>query len=230
MRRLIVLLAHGSPDPRSSVATHDVARRLSEQLPHDAVRAAFLDRDWPTLTAAIGRQLDRGPVEEVVVVPMFLNNAYHARSDVPAAVATARLDHAVPITVSPAIGADARLLDELDAQLPVHRPAVLATAGTSDVSAQRELAALAGEWSRRRQTPVLVSYASQAEPGTDAAIAELRRSTGVEPVVGSFLLFPGILADRIAAHAGDRPVSRPLASSAALIDLLVDRISVSTTV
>ncbi len=230
MRRLIVLLAHGSTDPRSAVATHDVARRLAEQLPHDAVRAAFLDRDWPSLPDAIGRELDRGPVDEVLVVPMFLNNAYHARSDVPAAVAAARLEHAVTITVAPPIGADARLLGALDAQLPEHRPAVLATAGTSDIAAQRDLAALAQEWSRRRQTPVLVSYASQADPGTDAAIAELRRRTGVEPVVGTFLLFPGILADRITAHAGQATVSAPLASSAALIDLLVDRISVSTTV
>lgn len=227
MSRLIVLLAHGSPDPRAAVATHDIARRLAEVLPGFAVRAAFLDRDWPTLTAAIGRELDRGPIEDAIVVPMFLNNAYHVRSDVPAAVAAARLDHAVDIRVAAPIGAEPRLLAALDRHLPDNRPAVLATAGTSDVSAQRDLAGLAAKWQERRQAPVVVSYASLAEPQTDVAVAALRERTGVEPVVGTFLLFPGTLADRIATHAGDRPVSAPLSTSVELLEVLIERVTVS---
>jgi sirohydrochlorin ferrochelatase len=230
VRHLIVLLAHGSPDPRAAVATHDVARLLAERLPKHAVRAAFLDRDWPTLTAAIGRELDRGHVEDVVVVPMFLNNAHHARSDVPDAVATARRDHATPISITPPIGAEPRLLDAIDAQLPARRPAVLATAGTSDVAAQRDLVALAELWEQRRQTPVVVSYASLAEPDTDVAIADLRLRTGIEPVIGTFLLFPGLLTDRVVEQSDGLPMSQPLSASSELLEVLIARISGATTV
>ena len=221
---LVVLLAHGSPDPRSGQAARGVAGRLGDRLPQGVVRTAFLDHDAPTLTAAVGRAIQDDAHQEVVVVPMFLNNAYHARNDVPAAVAAARIAHGIPITISAPVGPDERLLDALDAALPGHRPAILATAGTGSAEAQRDLRRLAAAWQRRRGELVLVSYASQAAPGTATAITQVNASTRREPVVGTFLLFPGTLCDRIRIHADGRPTSPPLCESDALLDVLEDRV------
>ena len=156
---------------------------------------------------------------------MLLSNAFHARSDVPGAVAAARIEHRADITVTAPIGLDERLLDALDAALPGDRPAVLATAGTSDIGAQAELRALGAAWQRRRGEQVVVSYASQAAPGVATAITQVNVSTGREPVVGTLLLFPGTLDDRVRIHAAGRPTSPPLCQSPRLVEVIVDRVA-----
>ncbi len=225
MSDLVVLLAHGSPDRRAAAATHDVARRLEQRLTGPVVRAAFLDHDWPSLPAAIGRHLDAGGADSVVVVPMLLSNAFHARSDVPGTVASARLAHRVDIVVTAPIGLDERLLDALEDALPADGPAVLAAAGTSDKRAQADLRALAASWQRRRGAQVVAAYAAQASPGVTAAITAVNASSAREPVVGTLLLFPGTLDDRVAIHAAGRSKSPPLCESAHLVEILADRVA-----
>jgi sirohydrochlorin ferrochelatase len=220
---LVILLCHGSRDRRATSAAHALAARTQHVL-GEPVRAAFLDHAWPTLPAAIGRELDAGLVGSIVVVPMLLSRAYHATTDIPAAVAAARFQHSVDVTVTAPIGPDVRLLDAFDRQLPPGTPAVLAAAGTTSAHAQAELGDLADFWERSRSARVVAAYASH-EPSVEAACRRLADVTGADPVVGSFVLFPGEMADRISRQARGHQTSPPLCESDDLLRVLADRVA-----
>jgi sirohydrochlorin ferrochelatase len=218
----VILLAHGSPDPRSSEATRVLAASLTGRSFGTTVHAAFLQHDEPTL-AAVARDLAREGVESALVVPAFLSNAFHVRVDVPQAVVDAAAASGLRLDVTEAIGPDGALLAALDRALPAG-PAVLATAGTSDADARLAFERLAGIWADRRRAPVTVAYASQSEPDVATAVAQLEEATGQDAVVGSFVLFPGVLPDRIVAAAGARSVTRPLFGEVEMLDLIESRI------
>ncbi len=85
-----VLLAHGSPDPRSSACVRAAASAVAARTGLDVV-AAFLDHDEPSRGGAVG-----GHDGDVVVLPLLLSSGFHARVDVPeagAALALGELGH-----------------------------------------------------------------------------------------------------------------------------------------
>lgn len=217
-----ILLAHGSPDRRSGDAARALAATFEGRSFDTTVRVAFLQHDEPTLTE-VADDLAREGVESAIVVPAFLSSASHVRVDVPQAVDDAEAASGLHLDVTEPIGPDGALLAALDRALPAG-PAVLATAGTSDVDARVAFERLAEIWADRRGAPVLVAYASQAGPDVATAVAELEQATGQGAVVGSFVLFPGVLPDRIVAAAGARSVTRPLFSEVEILDLIESRI------
>jgi sirohydrochlorin ferrochelatase len=153
-----------------------------------------------------------------------LSRAYHVKVDVPAEVAKASAAINREITITDPIGPDALLLGSLDAQLPPEAPVVLATAGTSDLEAQAAFNSLAREWSKRRGTPVIVAYASQAQPDIAAAITQLESVGENQAAIARFLLFDGVFPDRIKATAGDRAISSVLGDEPLLAEIIADRV------
>ena len=81
----MVLVAHGSRDPRAAAATAALARAVRRARPGWAVRAAYLDHAGPrpldVLASLRGRPGGRGAAAA--------DAAYHGRVDIPAAVASA---------------------------------------------------------------------------------------------------------------------------------------------
>lgn len=223
----VILLAHGSPDPRSASAARRLATSLQRRMPGFRVDAAFLQHDTPTL-GAICESLVSVGVARAIVVPVFLSNAFHTRVDVPQAMADARADSNLALDVTAPIGPDDALLGALDRSLPPG-PVVLATAGTTDPEAQGDFERLAAAWAGRRCAPVAVGYASQAEPSVATAIAGVEARTGQQTAVACFVLFPGILPDRIAAAAGGRTIAGPLHAEVELLDVLEKRVRASLT-
>jgi sirohydrochlorin ferrochelatase len=217
----VVLLSHGSPDARSSAAAHELARRATRES-GAAVVAAFLQHDQPDLTAQC-RQLAEAGHTDVVVVPMLITPAFHARVDVPAAVEDAVTSSGIRVALADPIGTDPLLITALDRQL-ASGPVVLAAAGTGDPDARNRLDALAAAWAERRSAPVAVGYASQAGPDVTTAIEGLESATGVDAAVASFVLYPGVLPDRIAAAAAGRRVTPPLATTPEVIHLIRERV------
>jgi hypothetical protein len=217
----VILLGHGSPDPRAGIGAAALAGRVADLLPDDEIRLAFLDNTAPTLTEAA---LTVASHADITVVPVFLSKAFHVKVDVPAEVAKASAAINRAITITEPIGPDAQLLDVLDRQLPPQSPLVLATAGTSDLQAQAAFDALAHEWSERRGTPVLVAYASQAQPDVSTAIARLESISERKAAIARFLLFDGVFPDRIKADAGDRVITAVFGDEPLLAEIIADRV------
>lgn len=210
----VILLGHGSPDPRSSQGAHALAEAVANRLGRRTV-AAFLQHDDRTLEHAV-RALPSD--EPAVIVPLLLSRAFHAKVDVPAAVAaTGR-----PLTVTAPLGPAESLLLAAEAELD-DGPYVLATAGTTDPEALAEVHALATAASLRRGASVVPGFASSASPDVAAALAQAERGGGTAAVL-AFVLFPGVLPDRIRAAAPGRRVTAPLGGRAEVVDLVVRRI------
>lgn len=218
----VVLLGHGSPDPRAAADLRAVARAVTRRRPDLRVDVAFLDHDDPALTAAVRELADDGHTT-VTVVPAFLTTAFHVRTDVPRAVAAAQASVGVALTVTNPLGPDDALEELLDARVPADHAVVLATAGTRDSAAQASLRAVAASWAQRRGTEVVVAYAAMAEPDVSTAIAVLR-TRHAKVAVASYVLLRGVLPDRIsaAADAAGAPWTEPFGTS--VVDVVLARI------
>jgi len=218
----LVLIGHGSPDPRAARCTSILADRVQDSWHEGPVVAAFIEHDEPRLDEAV-RGLERSSEHDIIVVPLLLSRAFHGRVDVPAAVAAARATSQAEIACADVIGANERLLPALDRTLPASAPVVLAVAGTRDSGAQHDFDALAVKWSLLRGTPIIVGHASQAEPDIATAIDAIESMSGTESAIASFVLFEGVLPDRIRAAAGNRCVTPPLFTAPELAGLIIDR-------
>jgi sirohydrochlorin ferrochelatase len=234
----LVALAHGSRDSRSARAVREIVKTVTALRPYLAVEAAFLDHNSPDLQTVVDRLARRGR-DEVVVVPLFLSEAYHARVDVPASVEAA-LDHHpdVHVRVASVLGNDPVLLAILDQRMRESLRAarvreldalVMVSAGSSDCAANAKIAKLAQVWSNRHHLPVSVAFASASPPSAGEAVREWRRRGRRQVAVGSFFIAPGTLLDRageLALEAGAVSVSAPLGPHEEISRLVLARYSV----
>ncbi|MDO9485891.1 MAG: CbiX/SirB N-terminal domain-containing protein [Actinomycetota bacterium] len=228
MGELIVLLAHGSPDLRSSQAAAGVAQTLERHLAGPIVRIAYLQHNWPTLTAAIGREMDSGAISRVRVQPLILTEATHAVRDIPEAIARAERDHRMILDVGSTIGMDPSLGRAMDALIPQGSPVVLAWAGGRTPAAFASTQALADSWAHFSNREIALAIVSESGDSILAAVQDLAERTGKKPVVATFTLFPGVLADQIAAAAARAGTcaTTPLYELPKLIDILDQRLHV----
>jgi sirohydrochlorin ferrochelatase len=219
----VVLAAHGSPDPRHAAAIEEIRAAAAVRL--GDVRLGWLGHHEPLLASVVADALAEDP--ETVVAPLLLAPAFHARVDVPAGAATAR--------VAAVLAPDPRLLTVLDERLAdilavceegiVPDGLVLAAAGSTDAAADRLVREVAAAWGESNRLPVEVAYAS-AEPSLANAMHALRKRGATRVAVGVFLLAPGRLHDAILAaadSAGLTAVAAPLGAHPALVDVLCDR-------
>lgn len=121
-RLAVVLVAHGSRDPRAARATEALARAVGAARPDWEVRASYLDHSVPRprqVLAAFAARGHRG----AIVVPLLLTAAYHGRVDVPGEIAAARTEGlTMPVDLTEVLGpvggqVPPLLLDALEARL-----------------------------------------------------------------------------------------------------------------
>ena len=99
---------------------------------------------------------------------------------------------------------------------------VLAAAGSADPRAIADTRSQAAMLASHLQVPVLAAFASAARPSLDEAVTALAARTGGPVAVASYLLAPGVFADRLRA-SGAAWVSAPLGDHPAVAALVVER-------
>lgn len=234
----LITLAHGSRDPRSSATVEALVAETRAMRPDLRIEPAFLELSRPSFATVVDR-LVRAGYDEVVVVPLLLNDAYHANVDVPAVVAAATDRHpGLQIRVTRILGlepgfldvVDRRLRDALrDARVRELDALVLAAAGSSDALANQAVARLARVWGSRHKLPVTAAFASAAPPATGEAVRAFRAEGRRHVAVASMFLAPGFLPDRaseLALEAGAVAVSAPLGSDPVLARTILARYAV----
>jgi sirohydrochlorin ferrochelatase len=171
-------------------------------------------------------------------LPLLLTDAYHSSTDIPAVLAGAavrwpglRISYGAPLGPHPGLlRALERRLDEAGQDMaadPGDTAVVLASAGSSRPAANAGIARLAADWQAARGwREVVPAYASAARPAPQEAVTALLRGGARRVVVASYLLAPGLFADRIATAtlaAGAAAVSAPLGAAPEVADVLLDR-------
>jgi sirohydrochlorin ferrochelatase len=233
----LVALAHGSRDPRSAASITALVDAVRTMRPDLKVERAFLDLAKPSLDTVIDR-LSRKH-EEIVVVPLLLTEAYHAKVDVPSAVAEASAQHPqVRVHATSILGLEASFLEVLDERLREALKTVrcreldalvLAAAGSSDPLANQAVARLGRVWGTHHKLPVTAAYASSAPPATGEAVRAFRGEGRRHIAVASLFLAPGFLPDRaaeLALEAGAVAVSEPLGAHPNLARAVLARYAV----
>jgi sirohydrochlorin ferrochelatase len=234
----LVALAHGSKDPRSAETVDALCARVRSLRPDLRVEAAFLDHCEPSPTQLFDRLVAEG-YDEVVVVPLLLTAAYHARVDVPAVVQEAADRHPkLRMQVTEVLGDDV-LLDVLDRRLRTALKAerareidalVLTAAGSSDARANASVARLARLWGARHRLPAVAAFASAAPPASGEAVRRFRSEGRRHVAVGSYFIAPGFLPDRaeeLAVEAGAIAVADPLGADPEVAWLVLTRYTVA---
>jgi sirohydrochlorin ferrochelatase len=258
LKRALVAVAHGSADPRAAAAIGElmplVARRAADRgLSVPDLRVAYLGHAAPSVPQVMRTF---GPDTQVTVLPLLLTAAYHSKTDIPRVLAragAARLN----VTYGAPLGPHPLLLRALERRLPeaaFEDPAetgvVLAAAGSSDPGANATIADLAAQWQAAAGWfAVRPAYASAVSPaatggqGSPAAtggqgstapaqaVTELLRAGARRVVVASYLLAPGLFADRIrdaSLAAGAAEVSPALGAVPEVADVVLDRYQEAT--
>lgn len=230
----LVAVAHGSRDPRSAATIHALAGEVRRQRPDLDVRVSFLDLSAPRLPDVLGAVAADGH-RRAVVVPLLLGHAFHARVDVPGAVARAARRHPrLQIATAGVLGGDPGLTEAaLDRLRAVAGPlddrglgVVLASVGSSHASANEAVARLAAGWADRHGwAAASAAHATAADPTVAAAIEDVRARGARRVAVAPWVLAPGRLPDRIAAaaDAGGAAVADPMGPHPRVAEVVLRR-------
>jgi sirohydrochlorin ferrochelatase len=234
----LIALAHGSRDPRSAATIKALVAEVRALRPDLRVEPAFLELSKPSFQTTVDK-LVRAGFDEIVVVPLLLTEAYHAKVDVPAAVAEAMSRHeGLKVRATHILGMEPAFLEVLDLRLRAALKEarvreldalVLAAAGSSDPLANQAVGRLARTWGARHRLPVTAAFASAAPPATGEAVRAFRGEGRRHIAVASFFLAPGFLPDRsreLALEAGAVAVSDPLGAHEALARTVLARYAV----
>ncbi|MFD3706055.1 sirohydrochlorin chelatase [Nocardia sp. NPDC058658] len=121
----LIAVAHGSRDPRSAATMAAVVDEVAAARPDSCVRLAFLDLSEPSVDEVVDELAAQGHVD-VIVVPLLLGNAFHARVDLPALLADATRRHPhLRLTQAAVLGPDPLLISALADRVATARPAPL---------------------------------------------------------------------------------------------------------
>ncbi|MFE1050112.1 sirohydrochlorin chelatase [Streptomyces olivaceus] len=211
-RPVLLVIAHGSRDPRHAATVHALVRRVRALRPDVRVETGFLDFNVPSVRGVL-ESLETGGVRDVVALPLLLTRAFHAKADIPAVLADA--PPRLRVRQAEVLGPSPLLLAALERRLyeaglaPADKSStgvVLASAGSSDPEASAVIADIAREWRHTGWCAVRPAFASASLPRTEDAVRQLRELGCARVAVAPYVLAPGFLPDRIARGAAGADV------------------------
>ncbi|PBC60515.1 cobalamin biosynthesis protein CbiX [Streptomyces sp. Tue6028] len=209
---VLVVIAHGSRDPRHAATVHALVRQVRARRPGLRVETGFLDFNIPSVQGVLESLAAEG-VRDVVALPLLLTRAFHAKADIPAVLREApsrlRIRQADVLGPSPLLTAalERRLYEAgLSPADKSSTGVVLASAGSTDPEAIAVIAEIAREWRHTGWCAVRPAFASASLPRTEDAVRELRAAGCDRVAVAPYVLAPGFLPDRIARGAADADV------------------------
>ncbi|MFI6058027.1 sirohydrochlorin chelatase [Streptomyces sp. NPDC051286] len=236
---VLLVIAHGSRDPRHAATVHALTARVRALRPGLRVETGFLEFNAPSVPRVLERLAAQG-AGEVVALPLLLTRAFHAKTDIPAVLheAQTRLPR-LRIRQAKVLGPSPLLNSALERRLheagvsPGDRGStglVLASAGSTDPEAIAVIAEIARELRHTGWCAVRPAFASAASPGghppAEDAVRSLRASGIRRVAVAPYVIAPGRLPDRIAAgarEAGADVLAEVLGPSRELARLLLRR-------
>jgi sirohydrochlorin ferrochelatase len=223
----LVVVAHGSRDPRTLATVRTLLDRVRELRPGLPVHLGHIELNCPLLPHTLAALGDR----EAVLVPLLLSRGYHVKQDIPemAAAAEARTRVAAPLGPHPLL-VDTLLtrLAEAGWRLPATEAerrsgaVVLAAAGSRDPEAAVDTGDTARLLAARLGVPVVPAYASAAAPTVAEAVRSLRARGRTDIAVASYFTAPGRFATEC-AEAAPSVAAAPLGAHPTMARLVLHR-------
>ncbi|MFI7337969.1 sirohydrochlorin chelatase [Streptomyces sp. NPDC050085] len=226
----LVLVAHGSRDPRALATVTQLVDRIRQQRPGLTVRLGHIELNEPLLDDTLAALPDGG---RAVLVPLLLSRGYHVKQDIPRAAEAA--SHLLTRVAAP-LGPHPLLVDVLHDRLreagwPAHLSerarrrsgVILAAAGSRDPESTADTRATAALLARRLGVPVVPAYASAAAPDVATAVRALAARGRSRTALASYFTAPGRFATETAAALPHGIVAAPLGAHPDLARLVLHR-------
>jgi sirohydrochlorin cobaltochelatase len=202
----LLVVGHGSRDPRGAKEFHELISLLRRDNPSLPIEGGFIELSRPPISEGVNRLVEEGACE-ISAVPLMLLAAGHAKDDVPATLVREKIEHPeVSFHYGRALGVRPELLELMDARISAAVPedekqgtAVLVVGrGSSDPDANSDLAKIARLFYEGRPYPMVeTAFVSLAPPSVPEALERCRRLGAGRVVIFSYFLFTGVLEERI---------------------------------
>jgi len=216
-RPALLIVGHGSRDPRGAREFHDLADLVRRRNPSLMVEGGFIELSSPPISECVDSLAENG-ARSVAAVPLMLLAAGHAKDDIPATLVREKIDHPeISFSYGRALGIRPELLELMDQRISTVIPEKEETAvlivgrGSSDPDANSDLSKITRLFYEGRLYPIVESaYVSMTPPNVADGLDRCLRLGAKRVVVFSYFLFTGVLEERIreqsemfaAAHPG----------------------------
>ncbi len=237
----LLILGHGSRDPRGAEEFHELVDLVRERNPGLPVEGGFIELSRPPISECVNRMAEKGATN-VAAVPLMLLAAGHAKDDIPATLVREGVDHPeMTFKYGRALGVRPELLELMDERVSAviseeEKPetAVLVVGrGSSDPDANSDLAKISRLFYEGRPYPQVESaFVSMTPPTVEEGLDRCRRLGAERVVVFSYFLFAGVLEERIREQTGAFAAAHPdvevryagyFGPDAKVADLLMER-------
>src|SRR5918997_5118856 len=161
----LLVVGHGSRDPRGAEEFHELLALIRGRNPHLSIEGGFIELSRPPISECVNR-LAEGGARSVAAVPLMLLAAGHAKDDIPATLVREGIDHPeMDFRYGRALGVRPELLELMDERISTsvteeEKPetAVLVVGrGSSDPDANSDLAKIARLFYEGRPYPMVES-------------------------------------------------------------------------
>ncbi|MFJ8824680.1 sirohydrochlorin chelatase [Streptomyces sp. NPDC102467] len=228
----LVLVAHGSRDPRALTTVRELVERIREQRPGLTVRLGHIELNEPLLTDVLAGLPAGG---RAVLVPLLLSRGHHVKHDLPRAAEAA--GHLFTRVADP-LGPHPLLVDVLHERLLAagwpgrltergrrRAGVVLAAAGSRDPEADTDTRRTAALLALRLGVPVVPAYASGPAADVATAVRAFAARGRHRLALASYFTAPGRFATESAAAFAQGPgvVAAPLGAHPDLARLALHR-------
>ncbi len=217
-RPALLIAGHGTRDEAGARELHTLAGRVRELDPGLRVASGFIELSPPPVTVAAADLVAVG-ARDVVVVPLMLLAAGHAKNDIPALLVRCRGEHpGVRFRYGRDLGLHPDLLAVVDDRLADAVPfedraataVLLVGRGASDPDANADLAKLGRLlWEGRPWPLVEVCYAGITAPLVPEGLDRLWRLGARRIVAMPYLLFGGRLEARVHKQCAESAAAHP---------------------
>ncbi|MFI9253311.1 sirohydrochlorin chelatase [Streptomyces sp. NPDC053069] len=223
----LVLVGHGSRDPRALETVRTLRDRVRELRPGLPVHLGHIELNEPLLPDTL-TALGDAPA---VLVPLLLSRGYHVKQDIPEMAAAARASTRVTAPLGPHPLLVETLYDRLleagwptVPDEPTRRTSavVLAAAGSRDPDSATDTRRTARLLADRLGVPVVPAYASAAAPTVPTAVRALAARGRHRVAIASYFTAPGRFATQC-AQAAPWLASAPLGAHPAMARLILHR-------
>lgn len=205
-RPALLIVGHGSRDPRGAKEFHELVDLVRRREPGLPVEGGFIELSRPPIGECVDR-LAGGGARDVAAVPLMLLAAGHAKDDIPATLVREKMRHpGMGFGYGRALGIRPELLELMDERITAVVPeeekpetAVLIVGrGSSDPDANSDLSKIARLfWEGRRYALAEGAYVSMTPPSVADGLDRCRRLGAKRVIVFSYFLFTGVLEERI---------------------------------
>jgi sirohydrochlorin cobaltochelatase len=202
----LLVVGHGSRDPRGAREFHELLALMRGRNPHLSIEGGFIELSRPPISECVDL-LAEGGARSVAAVPLMLLAAGHVKDDIPATLVREKMSHpGISFNYGRALGIRPELLelmeDKVSAVVPENEKeetAVLVVGrGSSDPDANSDLSKIARLFYEGRRYPVVEgAYVSMTPPDVAAGLERCRRLGAKRVAVFSYFLFTGVLEERI---------------------------------